>query len=195
MSTTTKLLKRKRRTVKVPFCVDPNDAPELERLRAMVAAAEARADRPSATVEDEDRLARAKAELEELMASTPLVVFHLQALGQKANEKLTAKHPPTAEQRKEASEAQQAMGIARPRYLTFNSDTYPPALIAACCTLITTPDGDIPGDDVTPELINDLMAQEEWSPGDAEVLLKAALGVQSATGAVSPDLLEQQGKG
>lgn len=195
MSNTSKLLRRKRRTTTVSFCVDPNEAPEVQRLRGEVEVAKLRADKAQATDEDRDRLTAAEAALDTKLGEVDLVVFHLQALGAKANEKLTAKHPPTDDQRREAIEAQKRMGVEKPRPPAWNTDTYLPALIAAACTSIETPTDTIPGDDVTVDLLDEMMADESWSPGDMEVLGAAALEVQTASGAINRDLVGRLGEG
>lgn len=197
MSNTSKLLKRKRRTVKVPFAVDANDAPEVERLRREVEVARLRAEKPDPTDHDRARLADAEKALDDLLASTPLMVFHLQAIGVAANEKLMAKHPPTDEQKAEVTKAQADAGVdeAKRQSLGFNSDTYPPALIAACCKRIVTPDGEIPGDDVTPDLLAEMFDDPAWTATDQQLLLMSAMEVQQAAGAVSRDLVSRLGEG
>jgi hypothetical protein len=78
------------------------------------------------------------------------------SIGAKAYDKLAAKHPPTVEQRLEGS--------------TFNTETFAPALIAACC--------------VDPEMseteAKQLWNSDTWSRGDRLSIYRAAVEVNNA---------------
>ncbi len=99
------------------------------------------------------------------------VTFTFQSIGRVAYRDLLLAHPATGEQRREFEKAQKTAGtpphlVSR---LPFNSDTYPPALIAACCV---TPA-------MTVDEATELWQSEAWGEGELMALLTAAQLVNS----------------
>lgn len=77
------------------------------------------------------------------------------SIGAKAYDKLAAKHPPTAEQRLEGN--------------SFNTETFAPALIAACCV-----------DPIMSEAeAKQLWNSDTWSRGDRLSIYRAAVEVNN----------------
>ncbi len=87
------------------------------------------------------------------------VTFTFRDIGRKAYDALVAEHPPTKEQ-KDDYKAQDGPGN-----LGFNPETFPPALISACC--------------VDPEisLAQATLICDTWSEGDIQELFLCAIAV------------------
>lgn len=82
-------------------------------------------------------------------------VFTMRAIGSKAYDVLVAVHPPTADQKKDQ--------------MTYNPDTFGPALIAACSV----------SPSLTPNEAKELWDSDEWSRGEVMALFSAAVEVNS----------------
>ena len=82
-------------------------------------------------------------------------VFTIRAIGSKAYDVLVGLHPPTADQKKDQ--------------LTYNPDTFGPALIATCSV----------SPSLTPNEAKELWDSDEWSRGEVMELFAAAVEVNS----------------
>lgn len=82
-------------------------------------------------------------------------VFTMRAIGSKAYDVLVGMHPPTNDQKKDG--------------LTYNIDTFGPALIAACSV----------SPSITPNEAKELWDSDEWSRGEVMALFSAAVEVNS----------------
>ncbi len=99
------------------------------------------------------------------------VTFTFRSIGRVAMRDLLDAHKPTPDQRRELREAQKLVGIPSHRRaeLPFNSDTYPPALIAACCVSPA----------MTEDEATELWESEAWGEGELMSLFEAAQLVNS----------------
>jgi len=211
MSTAQQLLSRKPRTEVAVFCRDPDDASTLSELRQKAATATAIANRtigkpPTAA---QKRAAReAEKAVDDFLATVPTITFHLRAIGTKKYEKLVAKHPPTQEQidaheveRQAENERLAAAGKGeRIPALGWNSDTFPPALIAASTErIVVTGDdgGEVAGAGVTAEDISELVMDSDggWSQEDHVALIAICTALNQASSGISRDLVERLGNG
>ena len=77
------------------------------------------------------------------------------SIGSKAYDELVAKHPPTALQRRED--------------LSYNMDTFAPALIARCCV----------DPEMTVEEVKELWTSDQWNRGELLMLFMAAVEVNT----------------
>lgn len=105
---------------------------------------------------------------DELAASE--VTFTFRALGRRAYAKLLAEHPPTDEQKADAEENNLRV--------SYNNDTFPPALLAAAC---------ITPEHTTVEDMTDVW--ENWSEGQVAPLWAACLTANMAGADVGPKSL------
>lgn len=94
------------------------------------------------------------------------VTFVFRSIGRVAYRDLLLAHPATGEQRRDFETAQKRAGVAPHliRKLPFNSDTYPPALIAACCVSPAMSEAEA----------TELWESEDWGEGELSALFEAA---------------------
>lgn len=89
------------------------------------------------------------------------VLFTFKAIGRKNYEKLVSKHPPTNKQKEEVEDAG-----GDPKLVFWNTDTFPPALIAASCV----------SPEMTPEQAKVLWEDDEnWNSAELSEIFNAAL--------------------
>ena len=146
--------------------------------RAQLAAAEdrlAKAER-DALLRADDRSAqtardRALADLDNARteAAEHTVVFRMRSISRPAMAALRLAHPPTKQQREDYRKAQVQAGIpGRERgELTYNPDTFPPAVVAACCA----------EPEMTYEEALEIWEDPEWNEAELAALFQAAMTV------------------
>jgi hypothetical protein len=161
---TDRLLSRKKPvTSVVPICMDSGLADDLSRAKLEEAQAteELRMNpgTPSMIRNLEDKRAAVQAARE--AAEPEMVYFTFQSLGRKTFDALVDKHPSTPAQKEEARKN----GLDD--NLQFNIDTFPIAIITACCI-----DPDLTEDDV-----KQLWDSDEWNSAELTSLFNAALSV------------------
>lgn len=115
---------------------------------------------------EQNRLAQEIQRLEEECEQAS-VTFRFRGLSRRAHSDLLAAHPPTEEQQRELGE----LGLAA----TANSETFPPALVAASCI---EPAG--------VSLAAARAAFEEWPGGTWSVLWRACLAANQGAAEVGP---------
>ncbi len=118
----------------------------------------------------------ARAELERLqeeaIVSGDVVTFTFRSIGRKAYERLIEEHPPTEAQQKDAREEGLAAGLsAQLSRLSWNADTFPPALIAAASVAPKI------SNEEAWELYND---SDDWNSAELTALFLAARDAQQA---------------
>ncbi len=128
--------KKKPVTRSVEIFLDSDVAQAVNRAEVALERAEDRLSQRPGDVGLQAKRDEAKVELERLQAEAvetgAVVSFTFRSIGRKAYEKLIEDHPATSEQQKQAREDGQAAGLsAQLSRLQWNSDTFPPALIAA----------------------------------------------------------------
>lgn len=104
---------------------------------------------------------RIQEELDDLFleAKDSVEEFTFQDIGRRAYDALVREHPPTEEQK------QQWKDVGGQGPLAWNLETFPPAIISACAV-----DPEIPFEAA-------IQIMDDWSEGDAQILLNAALAV------------------
>lgn len=95
--------------------------------------------------------------------------FVIRSLGPNRYEELQAQHPPTDKQRKEARED----GVLG--NLGWNPDTFPIAIIAACCYAIDPETQD--EEQLTEDYVKEMYEGDDWNLAECNALLEAALAV------------------
>ena len=93
-------------------------------------------------------------------ASKTLITFEFKSIGRLAYDKLVGEHPPLAKHKKENAQ--------------FNSETFPPALIAAT---VVSPE-------MTLEQATDMFNDPNWNGSELLKLFYAAYGVNNETGEI-----------
>jgi hypothetical protein len=106
-----------------------------------------------------------------IMVDDGLVEFIFEALPRPDFEKLRDDHPPMAAQRSEFKSKMRAQGFAAHQVgeLGYNPDTFPPALIAACCV----------SPKLTLEDALEIWSGEDFSAGELGSLMNAAYAVNN----------------
>lgn len=127
--------------------------------------------------ESDEAFAEAEAELEmikeEVLDDCAEFVFH--SIGRQAFEDLRDAHPPTPKQRDKAKKLATQMGLGtRGGQIGWNVDSFPPALIAACCS----------EPEMTIEEATELWNSEVFNEAETGQLFAAALQVNQNAGAV-----------
>lgn len=147
--------KKKPVTRTVPFCLDDTVAHDI----ALAEEARDAAVEHKRPVEEIEKL---EANLDRLRkkARTVSVDFKFRSMKPREFDSLLDEHPPTKEQKDAARKAGNAG-------LTFNPETYPPALVAA--SLIEP--------DLTVEDVTDMWTSGDWNHGELNVLFFSALDV------------------
>lgn len=195
-----RLLSRPVRTQAVPFCRDPNDAGELNRLRQALEMAEAQVTMRGATPERAQAVADARQAVDEYLAGLDVITFHLRAIGPKSVERLMAEHPPSPEQieRHEVDREAENEALAAARSpqrvpaLTFDPETYPAALIAASVDrIVVTGEGGATIEKVNAEDIVEMFGGPGWAVLDQALLQTACQTLNQASSAISPNLLAE----
>lgn len=189
------LRRRRPPTVSVPICLDPSQADQVEAARRRHEAAKTRAAVPDAPAVRAEQATEAKTALDELLAAVETVTFHLRALPKGELEALRAEHRPTDEQIEAHKALLKAQGVENPSPPQWNTDTFPPALIAACCTRIDTPAGPIDGDQVTVDMLDDLFTTDGWTEATLAEIFTAAYQVQTQSGTIDRGLVAALGEG
>lgn len=154
--------KKKAVTRKVAICFDTDLQDAWDLLQQQVANA-----RATLTYRDDDM---AKRELDDLLAQVEVmkpqiedvtVEFRFRSLSRRAYDDLQTAHLPTPVQVEEA----QKEGLPKP---LVNTDSFPPALIAAACT----------SPEMTPDEAKQLWEDDEnWSSGELTMLYETAIAV------------------
>lgn len=120
----------------VPIFLDSEVAGRVNRAQRVLDQLEERAQANPGELGLQVSRDEAQAELERLqqeaVESGDVVTFTFRSIGRKAYERLIEEHPPTEQQEKDAREEGLAAGLtAQLSRLSWNADTFPPALIAA----------------------------------------------------------------
>lgn len=157
--------KKKPLTKTVPVVLDPDLAEEYEEVRRAADLAHARVSVSPDNAEAHAQLLEADAALQQLrqrlVDEDAVVTFRFRGIGRAAYEKLVDLHPATAEQRMKAKSQGITDGLA------WNTDTLPPALVAACC--VEPP--------MTQEEAARLWSDPNWGQAELGQLLSAAIEV------------------
>lgn len=183
--------RKKRASARVPMCMDAALTAEVDRLTDLINKARMRTALPGGR--NDDNLAVEIASLEDALADAKAAVaeatewFLVEALPPHECDALIDKHPPTKEQVAQARKENGPKATLR-----WNSDTFTPALIAACTSVIT-PDGEDPDtgrkletyEHLTPEFVDEMMDGGLWSTGEMLALFEAALDVNSSRASVT----------
>jgi hypothetical protein len=180
MSNKPSRFRRKDRTDRLSFPVDPDDYEQIapaQREQESAQSAVELAVKAAENVVDEDdrgkldaalatareRLEKAKTAYEQALVGHPVVTFTLRAMSGAALQGVQTDHPPTDEQ---VEAVQKSDGPdARPDY---NPETYPPALLAAATVKVEWSDGD------TQEGLTQADARDFWetsSYGDQQMIM------------------------
>lgn len=114
------------------------------------------------------QIARRMEDLAEALRASE-VTFTFQAMGRSAYRRLMLEHPPTREQQETAGE----FGVGR---LEHNNDTYPPALLKACCIGVMDADGEV----VDVGTIDWVDLWDTWSHGQTQRLWRACVAANTA---------------
>lgn len=164
--------KRASRTVQV--ILDPDLRQAVIDAEVATAEAQRRADLHPANQPAAADLAEATRRLDAARraAREETVVFRFEALGREAFEALRDSHPPSSEQRSEFRRSALAMGLAPHQIgeLAHNPDTFPPALLAACCA----------DPAMTETQARDLWDSDEFSQAELAEMFDAALTVNQS---------------
>lgn len=123
-------------------------------VQALEAAARTRPSDTTLTPQIEEATAKLDALIEQ--RSEKVADFKFKALGRDRYERLIKAHPPTKDQRTEAARQQ--------RNVTWNEDTFPPALISAC---LISPK-------MTEAQVRELLDDDEWNEADCGALFTGA---------------------
>jgi len=157
--------KKKAVTKKVIVQLDGELAGRIADLRALHIAA-----RDSDRLSNEpDKAPMIEAEIEQLVKDSreSEIVFTFRSAGRFRYDELVNEHPPTEKARKEGAE--------------FNSDTFPPALVAESCSIITEADGtEIDG--ISLEDATEIFASPDWNGAELRRIFFGALEVNTETG-------------
>jgi hypothetical protein len=131
-------LRGKKRPVirSVSIFLDSEVAEEINRAQVKLAAVEEKLAEARGDVALQKRREDAQGELERLqdraVEEGDVVSFSFRSIGRKAYDRLVDEHPATDEQQKEARERGLEAGLAPTlSRLSWNADTFPPALVAA----------------------------------------------------------------
>jgi hypothetical protein len=149
---------------------------------------------PQMAADMEDAQAELRAAQAEALEHTEW--FVAKALAPRQYDALMAKHPPTADQQREARKEN--------RVAQYDSDTFPPALVAACVSLVTRldePDADT-GELEHHELLGEAFVKEmiegggdgspaQWNQGEIGALFNAGVTANQA----QPQRVEALGNG
>lgn len=157
------LLERKRpTTAELPMALDADVAEaHATALAAYEVARTVAADNPNQK-SSQDALREAEAALEEAASALAkaVVTFRFQGLGANEYDALVDEHQATEDQKRKARQANQPIPVT-------NEDTFPPALVAACCV-------DPP---MTYEQAVSLWKDGKWNHRELRDLFDAAWGV------------------
>lgn len=204
MSTMSRLKKRPGRSTTVTFPWSPDDAErhqqltsDLSRAKVRLEAAERRTDAPDVAgdvLAAEEAVTAAEDALRAFYDDTATIVFHLRSCGSKAAEKLMLTHPPSADQQKRFADARRAAGD-KPGLLQFDDESFPPALIAACCERVDVTGEDEPIVDVTADDLREMFDGQGWSTGDIETLFTHCQVLCQFATAIQRDQIDRLGKG
>lgn len=178
----TELLQRPKRTQQVMLAWDPDDAETLKIKRRVVKQLERAAERDNAPDTAQLDLTAGLAELAEFEDLIQTVVFEFEGIGTKKVDAIVGEHPPTVEQIKEHKK------LGTKTMLQYNPETFMVALIAATCTVITTPSGNVI-ENVDESQIGALLATATFSQSDQVALFTAATMVDLA-GSTVDDILK-----
>ncbi len=162
------------RTVEV--FLDSDVAAEVNRARAVLEDIEERISTNKGDLGLQVQRDEARAELERLQDAAveagDVVSFTFRSIGRKAYERLIEEHPATEEQQKQAREHGVEAGLApHLSRLSWNADTFPPALIAAASV-----DPKISHDEAY-ELFH---VSEDWNQAELTALFVTARDAQQA---------------
>lgn len=168
MSVLDNLLAKDPESQTVAFCRDREARDALANAQTELAVAEralARARKDDDVKSAREEVDSLKAKVAELDAAAArnLVRFTLAAVTKEDFEDLKDEHPPTREQKS-------AAGDDKPEW---NTDTFPPALIAASCVRVETPDGTADG--LTLEEAQAIWRSRSYNEGERGQLFNAAI--------------------
>jgi hypothetical protein len=152
-------------TEHVDICVDSTLVDARDEASKAVGRAELAARRRDAAPEAEHALDDARAALDSAQAAVDAATarFTFKALGNMAVEALQRQHRPTPAQEVDAMAQFRAQGLP-PAKLNYNTDTFPPALIAASCVSPA----------MTVEQATEMWESDVWSQGELGRLFQAA---------------------
>lgn len=160
---------KKRGTRSVTICLDPALAEARDKATKIAGGLELLAARDTAPAgaAEEAAEARAKADEATAAAEAATVEFVFQALGRTELEDLMAEHKPTRAQQDALRATLKEQGLPPTERLAYNSETFPPALLAAAAVSPT----------MTLEEAGQLWNHPDVSRGEAGALLGAAFQV------------------
>lgn len=157
------LARKKPRRVRVPVVLDGDAAEALADAERAVAEAERSGDE-AALSDARERLGEASA-----AAEAATTVFVLRSIGRRRFEELLAEHPPTSRQRADFAERSASLGLNTGR-LSYDPDSFPPVLIAACCE----------DPEMTVEEARALWDSEQFNEAELALLAAAAFTVNTS---------------
>lgn len=162
---------------RVPIALDTDIADAYYDTKERAMAARGKADsRPAdvkAQLRAEELEEETEARLQELHTNSAW--FLCRSVGVNAYEDLLAAHVPTEEQRKRARKDGQGE-------LGWNPDTFPPAILVACCSYVATPETpDAPEtlEPLTEEFVKELFESPDWNQAEVMGLVMGAIEVNS----------------
>lgn len=150
------MAKKKAVTKRVPIQVDGEVADEILSLRRLHSAARD-SDRLS---NDPDKAPAIQKKIDDLVTKSQdtITVFIFKSVGREAYDDMILEHPPTEKQKDDGAD--------------FNTDTFPPALVAASCV----------EPEITLKEANTIFASDQWNGAELRELFFGALGVNTETG-------------
>ncbi len=179
-------LRSKKKPVEdVEIRTDPELAAEYDRVENRIQMLQILASQTGATASAAEELLHLRTRVDDLREAIEptVVVMRLQSLGRKAFDELQTAHPPTEEQVEEHKQETIGQVIragkavdeaeAERKFWTppdFNHETFPPALIAACCIV---PEG------LTEEDVKSF--ESDWNESEYTNLFAAAVRVHSVS--------------
>lgn len=180
-------LARKPREIRIELAADPERAVELQEARRLAVAKRSRADRSTS---EADIVAAEEAESahNELLAETETFTFVFGGVGAAKRDELEVAHPPTADQQKRHQRDNPSVDGKQVPALTFNLDTYPPALIAASLRVLIAPDGSEVGP-LTESQVRTLFESSGWTDADRAQLFMAALNADQVVTKIETEAL------
>jgi hypothetical protein len=167
MSVLDALLSKKPEERTVAFCLDPDLAERHRHAKALAERLRSQSENASTNAELAARAEDAALVLEELEAKLEgsLVRFTFRAIDGDTFDRLKAKHRPTETERTEARK----IGQPPPEW----GRAFQPALVAACCVNVDTPEGSQPG--LSEEEVAAIWSSASWNQADRAELFHSCL--------------------
>jgi hypothetical protein len=175
---------KKPNSVRVNICMDPRLVDrvtqlEAKRARVMGRMQQGRNPDPAAAGELED----VESELDDARgaAKAHSEWFLVTALAPSEFDGLVDAHKPTKDQRADARKQ-----LGPQAQLAWNTETFPPALLEACVSVITVEDdGEESYEALTAEFVTEMRKGGAWNEGEFNALVDAALKVNKSTSQVN----------